>query len=99
MKHFNSPLVLPKKTMANKEKHTAWILPVSYGYTQGIVTSILLGEPKALKTGTFTGVIKWLNNEMYVNNNKDIFDGRSGVVIFPANATLDEVTKYQMRVR
>lgn len=69
---------------------TAWKLPISYNKNK----EVIYGEPIILKKGTEKELLKFLDNEKYVKDNRDIFDGRSGVVMFPSTVTLEQVKKY-----
>jgi hypothetical protein len=69
---------------------TAWKLPISYNKNK----EVIYGEPIILKKGTEKQLLKFLDNEKYVKDNRDIFDGRSGVVMFPSTTTLEQVKKY-----
>lgn len=77
----------------SREEMTAWKLTVNYGENK----EILYGEPVLLKKGTEKQLIKWLNFQEFVEKNKNIFDGRSGVVIFPSSVGIEDVKKYHRR--
>ena len=76
--------------MAKGGEMTAWKLPISYTKDKQVV----YGEPIILKKGSEKELIKWLDKEKYEKNNKEIFDGRSGVVMFPSDVSLEKVKKY-----